>query len=456
MRKNNDLKRKIRRKFINIVTDALEESKIYELVQENRNMLKEMNERQCMLQERVDENLALTRFGVERQYYLNSFFSPEFMKLEKHSQGDLLLCGNYGDPNTGDEWMLKTMLDYLELYCDKHVTVMLVPNRFYDTSDYKNVSVIHFPQSIYDFDLLADKFDEVVFGGGAIIEDEYYQEGYDFGVSICRILVDLSLRFIKQKKRVFCVGLSTSKNLYNKEYIKKLTYVIEGAYYFSVRDTNSLVTLERAGIPCNNIGVINDIVFSNFLLESKIDMQIEQKKEAGGNIKRIGIVYIVNEFTIEGLYCLIRKMREVCSESKEKGIITLIPFYDSRHNDLQYYERIRETEKTNDFEVVVTPYTSDLQEIAAILGNQDIVFNMRYHSMLLSLCLGINTVNILYHEHPHYYNKVDYLMKQFGYSAENCILETDLRDNLANWNDNVLCCNDVEKIARLCKESKKV
>ena len=94
------------------------------------NGLQKIIQEQKYLQEKVTNIEQILRFNVDRQHYLNSYFNPEILLLEKHSEGDLLLCGNYGECNAGDELMLQTMLEYLEKYCKKHVTVMLVPQRY--------------------------------------------------------------------------------------------------------------------------------------------------------------------------------------------------------------------------------------------------------------------------------------------------------------------------------------
>lgn len=82
---------------------------------------------------------------------------------------------------------------------------MLEPNRIFDPSIYLkyNVNYIHYPQTVYDYDILVEKFDILVFGGGAIIEDGIYWEAYDYGINICRTVVDLPLRFIAKNKKFF-------------------------------------------------------------------------------------------------------------------------------------------------------------------------------------------------------------------------------------------------------------
>lgn len=409
------------------------------------NGLQKIIQEQKYLQEKVTNIEQILRFNVDRQHYLNSYFNPEILLLEKHSEGDLLLCGNYGECNAGDELMLQTMLEYLEKYCKKHVTVMLVPDRYYDITNFKDVSFIHYPQTCFDFELLAEKFDEVVFGGGALIEDEFYQEVYDFGIPICRTLVDLSLRFIEKKKKVFCIGLSTALTLKNTEYIGKLQRVIDGAEHFSVRDIYSICTLKNARIDCKNVKLENDIVYANCRLESFIKNtrceSIEDDK-----VFKIGLVYIFNEETIQKLEIVLTMLKK-CMDDKTYEI-NVICFSGNRHNDENYYYHFLERKQN----VNLVPYSGDLETIIKTVLSQDLIINMRYHSMLLSLSLGMPSINIMYDTHKHYTNKITYVLEQFGLDINKCIKFSELNDGMDDINSRVVE-NQNNKVLELLNNS---
>lgn len=119
--------------------------------------------------------------------------------------------------------------------------------------------------------MIEKKFDVLIFGGGAIIEDGIYWEAYDYGIYICRTIVDLPLRFIAKQKKVFCIGLSTSTELNNQDYIHKLQTVIDSSTYFSLRDPYSIETLKRAGICTDRVHLIHDIVYANHELQKAVN-----------------------------------------------------------------------------------------------------------------------------------------------------------------------------------------
>ena len=445
-------------KVLNYIYDKIvnhQENNLKKKFSNWNNDLQEVRQEQKYIHEKVSNIEQMLRFNVDRQHYLNSYFSPEILLLEKHSEGDLLLCGNYGECNVGDELMLHTMLEYLEKYCKKHITVMLVPDRYYDITNFGNISFIHYPQTCFDFELLAERFDEVAFGGGALIEDEFYQEAYDFGIPICRTLVDLSLRFIQKKKKVFCIGLSTALTLKNVEYIEKLQKVIDGAEHFSVRDIYSMQTLNNVGINCENVNLENDIVYANQSLECFIK-NIKCKNNKDDKLYNIGLVYIFNEETIHKLNILLTILKKYLDNRIYR--INVICFSENRHNDENYYYRYLDKEQN----VNLVTYSDNIDKIISTFMSQDLMISMRYHSMLLSLSLGIPSINIMYDTHKHYTNKVTYVMEQFGVNVDKCIKFSELKDEMEeikskivmNQNDKAweLLHSSQEQLCNLVKE----
>lgn len=363
-------------------------------------------------------------FNTERQKYLNAFFGSELLKLQQVSGDGILLCGNYGNPNTGDEWMLDTMISYIRKYTTREITVMLEPNRNFDPSIYLKYGIryIHYPQTVYDYDMIADQFDILIFGGGAIVEDNVYYDAYDFGVNICRTVVDLPLRFIKKRKKVLCIGLSTSTEFTNAGYINKLQTVIDHVDYFSVRDRYSLETMQRAGINTDRVKLIPDIVFGNEKLRKMISEDTYRLEQRDQDILHIGIVYIVAYETKKGFLNLINKIKTEASASGKQYHITLIPFYDDWHIDDQFFKDSTKDEQN----IEVLPYCSDIQFMIDIFEKQDIVVCARYHAILLALCLGIPCVPLYFDTHQHYRNKVSYLMEQFDLSLKDCVVMSEL------------------------------
>lgn len=176
----------------------------------------------------------------------------------------ILLVGFYGAPNLDDELMLETLLQYFPSFKDVDLTIMLSDNPVYDIGSYPAVNFIHYPKTRYDFNYLAQYFDTLVFGGGAIIDDRFFDNNDSYKGELGTILIKLSERFIAWEKQIFCIGLSSIKKFSNTNYINKLSLLIEKADYFSVRDINSFNSLVNQ-CNCSNkkINIISDIVMAN-------------------------------------------------------------------------------------------------------------------------------------------------------------------------------------------------
>ena len=389
----------------------LQEAKNTEVLIQETN---ELREQVGLLSSRVNELQSQISYLIERQRVINAFFGLEMHKLSSIADGGILLCGNYGNPNIGDEWMLDTMLSYIRKYTYRNITVMLESNYNFDPSIYlrHNINYIHYPQNIYDYDVLAQKFDTLIFGGGAIVEDNVYFERYDNEVNICRTVVDLPLRFIAQKKTVLCIGLSTSQKIENQDYINKLRSVINFSDFFSVRDIYSLKTIRNAGIATDKIKVIPDIVYANTALQNALFTPDTEHEKIN-----IGIVFICAEETKNSFVSLINKLESDFKRTGRDYQINLIPFYDYQHADIKFYRNIVEESK----KIKILPYDSNIKCMIEQFRKQDVLVCARYHAILLAFSMGIPCIPLYYNTHQHYFNKISYLMEQFGKTLEECI-----------------------------------
>lgn len=406
----------------------------------------ELREQVGLLSSRVNELQSQISYLIERQRVINAFFGLEMHKLSSIADGGILLCGNYGNPNIGDEWMLDTMLSYIRKYTYRNITVMLESNYNLDPSIYLryNINYIHYPQNIYDYDVLVQKFDTLIFGGGAIVEDNVYFERYDNEVNICRTVVDLPLRFIAQKKTVLCIGLSTSQKIENQDYINKLGSVINFSDFFSVRDIYSLKTIRDAGIVTDKIKVIPDIIYANIALQNALFTPDTEHEKIN-----IGIVFICAEETKNSFVSLINKLDSDFKKTGRDYHINLIPFYDYQHADIKFYRSIvKESEK-----IKILPYDSNIKCMIKQFRKQDMLVCARYHAILLAFSMGIPCIPLYYNTHQHYFNKISYLMEQFGKTLEECIPMSDIQSYNKPLYEASIQINDPEKSKKIMSDA---
>lgn len=366
-----------------------------------------------------------------------------------NSKKNVLIVGFFGAPNLGDEMMLETLLEYLEKIPNKKVTVLLADNPEYNIDKYKDIRFIHYPKTLYDFNILAEQFDYIIFGGGAIIDDRHYNEEKSYQYDLGTMLIKLSIRAIAFNKKVVCIALSASENIENREYLEKLGYVIQNSHYFSVRDdfTKKYLTNKLGDEYGDKINKIHDIVFSN--KELSINLSITRFKK---DIMNIGIVAISNDSNFEKMQIIINSIKRFNKNAQ----INLIPFYDYNHIDINFYNKIIDNNK--DIKIKVEKYPENMNQTIGLYNKNDIIIGMRYHSILVSYALNIPCVSICYDIHSHYPYKIKYLNQIFdknealSYSNLN---EDKIYDELNNVLNNYNNNKSIEMSKQILNEAKK-
>ena len=392
-----------------------------------------------LLKKILNENLKISdEINSFRNEF--SYTNTELLNIKREEElKNILIIGFYGAPNLGDELMLETILDYLDDINNKKITILLANNPEYSIDKYKDVRFIHYPKSLSDFNIMAEQYDYIIFGGGAIIDDRQYEKENSYQYDLGTMLIKLSLRAIAFKKKVICIALSATKDITNQEYLEKLKYIIKNATYFSVRDEYSKKHLiEKLGKDTENkIIKINDIVLSN---KKILDNLLENKETK--KIANIGIVSIANDNNLEKLEIIINDVKNYNSEIK----INLIPFYEYKNIDTNFYKKV--IEKNNYTNIEIEKMPENIEGIIDLYRKNDIIIGMRYHSILIAHALGIPCISICYDIHEHYPYKIKYLNEMFqkeqAISYKN-LKENDILNKLTKNANNLTQDNNINK-----------
>lgn len=375
----------------------------------------------------IEENLNALKYTSDicKSDLINIQSKLKYSNLEllninvDKTKKNILLCGFYGGDNVGDELMLQTILDYFKKYDNVFVTVLLDYNDKYNIlkNGYKNVSYLHYPKSVYDFDLLVSKFDKLVFGSGAIIDDRNYNFDDPFSITLSKLLIELSIKFIDNNKDVYWIGLSSNIDFKNAIFVKKLKYIVDNAKYISLRDINSLNLLTKHGCNKKKIKIIHDIIIGN----EKWD-NLKENNESN-SIAFVPICY--SESDEENIFIL-KRLIKYLDENKLNYTINLIPFYDFVNNDINYLTKLKE--KVNDNKrIFICEFASNFNEVINLLNENKYVISMRYHSSLISMIESKNLLTFLYDKHTHYYNKISYIYEKYA-SDNNVINISESKD----------------------------
>ena len=342
------------------------------------------------------------------------FAALEALRDNKDRPPRILLAGWYGAQNLGDELMMQTVLERLPEELLTHTTVLLWNDPDYPLGKIDpRVKVLHYPPTTAGIQALAELFDVLIWGGGAIIDDKQYDldpRNYSTG----NLFIHLSKRMLAQNKQTYCIALSSNDSLSDDCYKAELASLVAGAHYFSVRDPYSKETLAKAGIDVSPVVIDNDIAFAS---EQLRDLSAQNAMHTS-NVRPETIGLVLHCFAeLEAfnyqLLCDTAALAQEHAVNAGATRILLIPFYNEDQSDTSYLKELAKrfiAEHPNTPAPVVAPYEEDLAR--SPLLDCDLLVSCRYHASLIAGCLRIPFVAICNDTHAHYPNKTRYLLEQ--------------------------------------------
>lgn len=146
----------------------------------------------------VSETKTQSDFEKHAARYVN----PEITALQAFpaSEGRILVAGWYGAENLGDELMMRTVIEHIPAHRLSDTWVLLWDNFEYPRMSLDpRVHVIHCPRSLWELQWYADAFDVLVWGGGAIIDDEQFSND-SFNINTGNLFIHLSSLMLARKK----------------------------------------------------------------------------------------------------------------------------------------------------------------------------------------------------------------------------------------------------------------
>lgn len=383
-----------------------------EITENQEKILNEITENQ----EKIIDRIKITESNLNYYNMIhnimdeNKYVNLELMVNQIRSGKNILLAGFYGAYNLGDELMLQILVKKI---CKKNygnLTIMICDNEQYDICDFPDVQFVHFPKNCFDFNIIAQRYDTLIWGGGALIDDSKYYDKTQVNY-LGNMLIDLSNRFLAFKKKVYFLGLSANKELENEQYVERLGNIVEYCEYFSVRDEYSRELLIRHGMQREKVSLLYDIVFADSNWSTYIsNREIRSRKNKEDLV--IGIAFVC----IQETKALLKELLKFIKEFQLKGHkikVMLLPFYNYNENDILFYRTIIHEMSLSEDDVILCNYCNSLENLMDIFGKIDCMVNMRYHAMLLSMALGMPSLNFVLDSNKHYYNKMLYLA-EFG------------------------------------------
>ncbi|MDL1957408.1 MAG: polysaccharide pyruvyl transferase family protein [Candidatus Desulfofervidus auxilii] len=296
-------------------------------------------------------------------------YSDDFKTLKK-----VLIIGNYGPGNFGDEVMLDVILDLLSKECKVYIPTRS-PETLKELHPDSRIIPLYF-KNIWYILKEAIKCDAIIFGGGTI-----FTKGRGIGIDLTLILSLLLKLSIKKKIYFYGIGYSETTPLGLRILAKLL---MQNGNVF-VRDKKSKdLILKKVGInPC----LIKDLTF--YWKPPKAKLPPEIKK----------IIIENNNAIIVGLSIT----KDLFEFKKEKEFVKFLNYITSKYNilifafifnpefrgrtiglssDLYLYKKIKE-ELYKNIKFYILPYYPP-HVLFEVVKHVDIIIGMRYHSLILA------------------------------------------------------------------------
>lgn len=327
--------------------------------------------------------------------------------------GRILLTGWYGEENYGDELMLRTVLEHMPKEALSRITVMLWDNFQYPRFSLDlRVNVIHYPTSTWELDALAQSFDTLVWGGGAIIDDTQVDSN-PWNVNVGNLFVKLSQLMIAKGKHVYTLGLSANNSFIDMQYLKSLVEISNHCELFSVRDPLSAQLLINNGVSKDSIVECEDLVFGN----KELNQALYSLRNPHNAIKLIAISPLCDKRKPEEYLPLVDAISEFPDFQDQSCRIALIPMRNIDNKDSDFCASIK-NKAAHPEKIYIANYPYDLTH--SELVTCDFHISYKYHAALISYMLGIPGIVVIDENNPHYANKMKHLVDLFA-CRENAI-----------------------------------
>lgn len=320
------------------------------------------------------------------------------------SHSKILLVGWYGAQNFGDDLMCRTIIEHLPDNLLSVTTVLVWDNKDLPTDYFgTKVRILHYPASTWDIEYLDSNFDTIVWGGGAILDDNQFTDN-QHNINAGNLFIRLNKRVLERNGHVWCIGLSSNDHLADAEYIENLNFIVNRCDHFSLRDPYSLSALQAAGIDTGNVTLCEDIAFAS----SEICSLPMKKPSTNKDGFRLAVFALANIEKADAYAHALESIISILERDSLNPTIDLIPFLKLDDNDDLFFEHLigcmnkRAASRCNLRSYVCRPSQLRLEQYDAVLSS-------KYHAALIALIQQVPTLCIYDQDHPHYKNKMTHL-----------------------------------------------
>lgn len=346
----------------------------------------------CMLALAADENLRI-RLGNSLSEFAKTNFSKDSMK-NRHieiytdvlnrmkNEGklfDVMLSGYYGFDNSGDDALLKSIIERLRAEC-KDIKIAVLSRKRKETAALHNVAAV----SRYNYIAISRHMKRsraFVYGGGSLIQDYTSTKSLVYYTTVLFMAKRLGLKIA-----LYANGIGPIIRKYNEKTAAKALMACD---YISLRDNESLAELRRLTSEKCIANVTVDPAFSILCSPKERISEIIQSEGIDKSKKYFGVSFR-NWDRNDPKF--VPKMASVIDDvSEEHG---LAPLYLPMHpSDSTIMREVRHL-TANKGAMLAKVY--DAPDYLGIIALTEFMIAMRLHAVIYGFSMNVPSVGIVY------------------------------------------------------------
>jgi polysaccharide pyruvyl transferase CsaB len=297
----------------------------------------------------------------------------------RHKDFDIMISGYYGYNNSGDDAMLKGIIqDLKEL--NNNIKIIVLSKKPQDTINKVGVCSINRINILRIINVLK-RTKLFISGGGNLIQDTTSARSLYYYLGLIWIAKKL-----KKRVMIYANGIGPLKRIINR---KITSVILDKTDRITLRDNISLEELDSLKVSRDKVSITADPALVLQPADITTVNKILEKENINTDKKLIGFSirkYKKHDNTVE----IISKIADYIIEEYD-AVPVFIPM--QRSKDLAILESIEDRMKGKGI-IIKTDY--GVREILGIISRMELIIGMRLHSIIYATSLGIPSIGLIY------------------------------------------------------------
>ena len=291
----------------------------------------------------------------------------------------IVISGYYGFANAGDEAMLTAIVRSLR-QAEESVDLTVISGAPHNTASKHKVSSVHrfSPLEIYS---AINNCDLLLSGGGSLLQDVTSKKSLLYYLAIIWLG-----KMLNKKVMLFAHGIGPIRS----GILRKLTkYVCGKADLITVRDTDSLVELERIGVASDKVRLTADAVLT--LAQADKEQGLQSLKKFNVSQEKPLVAISVRSWGSSDKY--LQEMAKAADALVEQNNVQIVLL------PLQYPADVTACRKLQQFmkeDAVILDAAFDTEQFLALMGNFSLLIGMRLHALIFAAVMEVPFIALSY------------------------------------------------------------